>query len=232
MLDPPNSQEANITPEQLLGSRRRKAFFAWTPVRLPKPLEDIRVLDTGVLRRVKDFQSLTDSHAASRLCIQVCDGISRMQDLPPEAFVDGAVPLLVTPRTTTETLFWVSKPRSRFALAPLASHAISDIDYLHTQAVLTYTFASGHKERLLMGLTLFALLLDVHEGYQLTNSLSDDVFANLSIFSQRLAQEDEHELFAWNPSDAHVFRIGTRMQRLEEKTIQQICIQPAGVDLP
>jgi len=230
MLDAPTAQEIGFSPERLLSSRRRRAFFTWTQGRLPKPIENIRVLDTGVLRRLDAFQSLTNPDARLVLRDQICDGISRMQDLPHAAFAEDTVPLLVTPRTATETLFWVSKPKNRFSLTPLSPAADSDIDHLHTQAVLTYAFANGHQERLLMSLTLFALLLDIHDGYQLTSKLSDDVFANLSIFSQRLAQEDERSLFAWNPSGSGVIRIQARMADREGRLLQQLAFEPAGVE--
>jgi hypothetical protein len=44
------------------------------------------------------------------------------------------------------------------------------------------------------------------------DAANDEIFTNLSIFTQRLAQEDEREVFAWNPSQPmEVFRLGIRM---------------------
>jgi hypothetical protein len=41
------------------------------------------------------------------------------------------------------------------------------------------------------------------------DAFSDDVFANLGVFTQRLAQEDERALRAWNPAEENtVFAIG------------------------
>ena len=61
---------------------------------------------------------------------------------------------------------------------------------------------------LIISLELFALLTDLAEGVQILDAFSDDVFANLGVFTQRLAQEDERSLHAWNPADeAHVFDI-------------------------
>ena len=42
---------------------------------------------------------------------------------------------------------------------------------------------------------------------------SDDTFAHLSIFVQRLVQKDDREIFAWNPmNDEAVYRIATEKQ--------------------
>jgi hypothetical protein len=43
--------------------------------------------------------------------------------------------------------------------------------------------------------------MDLAEGVQILDAFSDDVFANLGVFTQRLAQEDERSLRAWNPAD-------------------------------
>ena len=52
-----------------------------------------------------------------------------------------------------------------------------------------------------MAYELFHTLLDLESGFQLDDTTSDDLFANLTIFTQRLAQEGEASLFAWNPQD-------------------------------
>jgi len=63
-----------------------------------------------------------------------------------------------------------------------------------------------------MSSDLFSLLLDLADGYQLMDSSSDDVFANLAIFTQRLAQEDEYVVYAWNPAEeSHIYRVATAM---------------------
>ena len=59
---------------------------------------------------------------------------------------------------------------------------------------------------------MFGLLLELADGYQIMDAANDEIFTNLSIFTQRLAQEDEREVFAWNPSQpSDVFRLGVRM---------------------
>jgi len=72
---------------------------------------------------------------------------------------------------------------------------------LHRYAILSYRFEDGRTERLRMGSELFHLLLDLADGYQLGDTSTDDVFSNLSLFVQRLSQEDERRLLAWTPLD-------------------------------
>jgi len=60
-----------------------------------------------------------------------------------------------------------------------------------------------------MGYELFHTLLELESGFQLNDTTSDDLFANLAIFTQRLAQEGESSLFAWNPQDeANFYKVG------------------------
>ncbi|MSU21477.1 MAG: hypothetical protein EXS30_08780 [Pedosphaera sp.] len=60
-----------------------------------------------------------------------------------------------------------------------------------------------------MGYELFHTLLSLASGEQLSELRSDDLFANLAIFTQRLAREDEGHLLAWNPkSDVALYRLG------------------------
>ena len=49
-------------------------------------------------------------------------------------------------------------------------------------------------------------MLELSEGFQLSDAFSADTFAHLSVFTQRLGQEDERSLFAWNPGQEQ--RIG------------------------
>src|SRR5439155_2380500 len=101
----------------------------------------------------------------AKLCACLCRGISRLEDLPPQA-VDrpGAVPLRITPRTPTETTFWVEKPLSAFRLeADIPS--TTEVDRLHRQAFLIYRYRGGTEERLRLGAELFHLLLELSDGY-------------------------------------------------------------------
>jgi hypothetical protein len=147
--------------------------------------------------------------------------------LPKGAFLDQRwVPLKITPRTPTETSFWVNKPRERFSLRAYQLRAIEGIETMHTHVVLTYQFEGVHKEELVIGAELFHLLMELKEGYQISDAQSDDVFANLTIFKQRLAQEGDRRLFTWNPLDDRVFEICADW--VEDK--QRIIIAESGLE--
>jgi hypothetical protein len=78
--------------------------------------------------------------------------------------------------------------------------------------VLSYQAIGGRKEPLTIPFELFALLLDLKDGMQLIDTLSDDVFANIGVFAQRLAQEDERHSLAWNPvAEETVYELGIRL---------------------
>ena len=113
------------------------------------------------------------------------------------------VPLRITPRTPTETAFWVEKPLTAFRLEA-DFHQNAEVDRLHRQAFLIYRYRDGREERLRLGAELFHLLLELSDGYQLGDVSTDDTFAHLSIFVQRLVREDEREMLAWNPMQDEV----------------------------
>ena len=169
-----------------------------------------------------------DGEERTELCRRVCGGISRLEDLPPKALErSGVVPLRVTPRTPTETAFWVEKPLSSFRLEPDLPVAAEGIERLHRQAVLIYRYRDGQEERLRLGAELFHLLLELNDGYQLGDISSDDTFANLSIFVQRLVQEDARELFAWNPmADEAIYRIAAEYRDSGEGRRQFLTLEP------
>jgi hypothetical protein len=78
-----------------------------------------------------------------------------------------------------------------------------------------------------MGYELFHTLLSLASGEQLSELRSDDLFANLAIFTQRLVQEDEGHLLAWNPkTDTTVFRLAIR----RNATAQVLFCEPTNTD--
>ncbi|MBI4741450.1 MAG: protein kinase [Betaproteobacteria bacterium] len=177
-------------------SARRQAWFTTSPDSLPGRLSLYQGQSLERFRRVP-LMGVDENEALLR---ELCDGIARLEDLPEEAFEksDG-VPLKITPRTPTESAFWVIKPRRRFRLvAPLPRS--EGLEVLHTHLHLIYTSAKGQEETLRIGLELFHLLLDLAAGVQLAGAGQEGVFANLEIFTQRLAQEDARELHAWHPA--------------------------------
>ena len=72
-----------------------------------------------------------------------------------------------------------------------------------------------------MGTELFSLLLELSDGYQLGDISTDDTFAHLSIFVQRLVREDEREMLAWNPmQDEAIFKVSARIEETEKGVMQ------------
>ena len=98
---------------------------------------------------------------------------------------------------------------------------------LHRRLRLTYTYQEDRLEVLSMGYELFHTLLELESGFQLDDTTSDDLFANLAIFTQRLAQEGEASLFAWNPQEEqtiHKIAVAKTVER------QQLVCNAVGED--
>ena len=203
---------------------RRRAYFEWTKDSLG---EFTDALDLAQGRHIHLFKKLPVSierEEQTNLCARLCRGISCLEDLPHQAFEKpGVVPLRITPRTPTETAFWVEKLVSDFRLEVCLSTQTEGLEQLHRDAFLIYRRHDGGKERLRMGADLFHLLLELSDGYQLGDVSTDDTFAHLSIFVQRLVQEDDREVFAWNPmNDEAVYRISAEKQLTDSGLKQQL----------
>jgi hypothetical protein len=70
--------------------------------------------------------------------------------------------------------------------------------------------------------------MELKDGYQVSDSLSDDIFTNLSIFTQRLAQEDDRVLYAWNPIEEEtVFEV----RIVFEDGIQKLVLQHPSIEV-
>lgn len=233
LLSEPSSDSGKTAPHYGnigLESARRRAFFEWTEDQVEEVAGDRNALGLARGQNLSLFRSLAldsdpEKHAA--LCGRLCRGISRLEDLPPQAFDrPGVVPLRITPRTPTETIFWVEKPLSAFRLeADIPS--TPGIDRLHRQAFLIYRYRAGAEEQLRLGAELFHLLLELSDGYQLGDVSTDDTFAHLSIFVQRLIREDERELLAWTPmKDDLLYKVSARIDRTREPIRQRMVLSP------
>ncbi len=192
---------------------------------------DPEALDVARGRHLRAFRNLpleADPQARANICERLCGGISRLEDLPPQALDrKGVVPLRVTPRTPTETAFWVEKPLHAFRLEVDLPPDAEGIERLHRHILLVYRYRTGAEERLWLGADLFHLLLDLADGYQLGDVSTDDTFAHLSIFVQRLAREDERELLAWNPmQDETLYRIRAAVAQGADGPQQRLVISP------
>ena len=214
--------EEESDPRAHLRSLRRRAYFEWPESKMREIGGSAAALDLARGRHLEAFLRVgtgTDEEREA-ICSDLCAGISRLEDLPENASrTQGWVPLKITPRTPTETAFWVNKPRERFSLRARQLRANDGIETLHTHIILAYQFENSHQEELVIGAELFNLLMELKEGYQISDAQSDDVFANLSIFKQRLAQEGDRKLFAWNPLDDRVFEISAELVEGVQKLI-------------
>src|SRR5690606_37206395 len=125
---------------------------------------------------------------------------------------------------------WVEKPLDAFRLEANLPHEAEGIERLHRQATLIYTYRSGRgEERLRLGAELFYLLMELAEGYQLGDVSTDDTFAHLSIFVQRLVREDERALLAWNPmQDEQIYSVASVIQTVNGAPEQRLVITPIG----
>ena len=199
----PRRSDASAQEERhaQLASERRRAYFEWTSAEIAQVAGDPESLGLAQGRHLREFRAvaIADDVARGKLARRLCGGISRLGALPPQALdARDAVPLLITPRTPIDTAFWVEKSPAAFRLQPEVP-ASRDLDLLHRQAVLIYRYRDEGEERLRLGYDLFSLLLEMEEGYQLGDVATDDTFAQLAIFVQRLVREDERRMMAWNP---------------------------------
>ncbi len=203
-------------------SARRRAYIEWSEQHLEALTGDSNSLPLANGDHLRFFKEAALKHAVenSDLCARLCRGISQLESLPQLALARTTiVPLRITPRTPTETYFWVEKPSERFRLEAEWPH-IRDIPLpvLPRRLNLIYRSANGREDVLSMGYELFHTLLSLASGEQLSELRSDDLFANLAIFTQRLAKEDEGHLLAWNPKvDSTLYRLG--IQRRADRQI-------------
>ncbi|MGH7495187.1 MAG: protein kinase domain-containing protein [bacterium] len=223
LLSTPTVDSTRTTPRYTqfsLQSARRRAFFEWTPADIEQITGDRDALNLARGRHLYLFRNLpiADDQELREICELLCKGISRLEDLPPRALDrPGVVPLRITPRTPTETAFWVEKPLSAFRLDADLPPNVEGVERLHRQAFLVYRYRKGrNEERLRLGAELFHLLLELADGYQLGDVSTDDTFAHLSIFVQRLVREDERELLAWNPMhDEAIYQVSAPIRETE-----------------
>lgn len=210
-------------------SARRRAYFEWTGHDSETLTGDPHALDLARGRHLRSFRNLPiDKEALDELRQRLCKGISRLEDVPPQALERaGVVPLRITPHTPTETEFWVEKNIDAFRLEADLPPETAGLDRLHRQASLVYSYRDGRKERLRLGAELFHLLLELAEGYQLGDVSTDDTFAHLSIFVQRLVREDDRRVLAWNPmQESSLFEVAAQTIPGAANPKQRITIRP------
>ncbi len=209
-----------------LASARRRAYFEWLPNDILQVAGDNDALTLAKGKYYALFRDIVFKNGAEKKEIRnhLCNGIARLEYLPPNAYTykKESIPLHITPRTPTETAFWVEKSLESFELQPDLPEPLPGMYILHRQINLIYTYKNGRKERLRINADLFHQLIELSEGYQLGDISSDDTFSHLSIFVQRLVQEDDREILAWTPiEDESVFRVYIANEQTT-KDIEQI----------
>lgn len=225
VVDPLNPSK--FASEKSLISKRRRAYFEWLESQAQQITSEphpVSLFQSESLRQFREVAILSEDEKRE-LTKRLCYGISRLEQLPHRVLRrDGVVPLKVMPRTPVETTFWVEKPLERFHLELDESGKNGGVEWLANGVVLRYSYRDADRyEELRLSSDLFGLLLELADGYQIMDAANDEVFTNLSIFTQRLAQEDEREVFAWNPGQpADVFRLGVRMN----DGVQQMFFEP------
>ena len=231
-VDPEALREDSQRPAERrrrLASERRRAYFEWTEEEIDRLTGDPDALGLARGRHLRQFRDLAIAGSGARheAARNLCRGISRLEALPPQALDrPGVVPLRLTPRTPTETAFWVEKPAGDFRLQ-VDLPGTGDVDRLHRQALLIYRCRDGREETLRLGAEMFHLLLELADGYQLGDVATDDVFAHLSIFVQRLVREDERRMIAWNPMDeTTMYEVSAWLEDSEEGARQPLAIAP------
>ena len=216
------NQESSTRPNgnasaDVISSARRRAYFEWSEKTLQDLTGDPSSLGLARGVHLTNFRDLwSERSEREELKKRLCRGIARLGTLPPQALDrDEHVPLRITPRTPTETTFWIEKPLGRFGLAPNLTPPQEGLDRLHHQVIITYEYQDGRApERLRLGAELFHRLLELGDGWQLGDIAADDTFAQLSIFVGRLVREDDRRLLAWNP--------------LQEDTVYEIRAESPG----
>lgn len=198
-----------------LASLKREAYFEWSEEKIAEFGDGTAALNLARGQHLQDFIRVGtgSDEDRRRICRDLCLGIARLEELPLQAFRADYLPLKISPRTPTETAFWVSKPLGRFSLRPEVSRGIEGLETLHSHVILTYRYESGLEENLIFGAELFHLLMELKNGYQMADTRSDDIFSNLLIFKQRLAQEDDRRLYAWSPQDNRVFQLNVEIRK-------------------
>ncbi len=212
-----------------LASARRRAWFEWAGDDIAAVTSDAADpgLDLAQGQHLREFRELSiQSEANAELCCKLCAGISRLEGLPPQALdQSGTVPLRITPRTPTETVFWIEKRLTDFRLEADLPPVAEGVDRLHRQAVLIYRYRDEREERLYLGAELFHLLLELNDGYQLGDVSTSDTFVRLSIFVRRLVREDDRRLLAWNPMDEErIYRVSADIEDGDQGARQRLII--------
>ncbi len=212
-------KEASGSSPNHLAEVRRRAYFE-------RPDAAIALADGQHLDRFRRAP-LSSVEEQTALCRELCLGMARLEDLPPVAFelhsLERGVPLRITPRTPIESAFWVVKPWAQFSLEAPLPQTTEGLEALHTHLRLVYRYGNGGAEILIINLELFQRLLELKDGVQISGIAQEGVFANLKIFTQRLAREDARELYGWHPAEEdRIFRLHVEFCEGRQTLIREV----------
>lgn len=186
--------------ETLENLRRKAFFFEEDPARVP-------LMYKGAYYRQFALLAVASEEESRSILSDLLEGLSRLGNLPEKALASTeGLCLRIPARAETESVFWVEKPKECFSLRiPSASRYLP---WLPTQVELVYRNARG-TDSLVLGYELFAFLMAAKDGAQFSSDMrSSDISARLSIFTQRLAEEDRRTMWAWSPVDSDaIYRI-------------------------
>ncbi|HAS50597.1 MAG TPA: hypothetical protein DCS21_02140 [Gammaproteobacteria bacterium] len=224
-LDRQLLKDAPVFSRNRLAAARRQAYF--------ERFEGMALADGRHLNRFRNAPLLSAVERAA-MCRDLCLGMARLEDLPPVAFAPQAlergVPLRMTPRTPIESAYWVVKSWDRFELDAPLPQTTEGLEVLHTHLRLKYRYKGGDVATLLINLELFQRLLELKAGVQISGIAQEGVFANLKIFTQRLAQEDARELYGWNPAEEErIFRVFVELRNGRQTLIRERLLTPASI---
>lgn len=210
-----------------LRSARRRAYFEMTDAVEKRVGTRVGLQGSSQLSRFLEVANC-DNDRLVEIRDDLLDGIASLENLPNDAYREpDLVPFKLVPRTPTETAFWVLKPRDSFTLEALTPMAQLGIEVLHTHMLLSYEH-EARKYELRLGAELFDLLLRVKDGEQLCDSRSEAMFSNLSIFTQRIAQENDVLMRAWNPLADTSFEIQAQKN---EKSPQVLSLEEVRLNV-
>ena len=101
------SEGASHYPGLTLKEARRRAYFEWTADDIAALAVEPHALGLAQARHYREFSNLPIAEGdRDDLCRRLCEGIARLESLPPQALDrPDVVPLRITPRTPTETAF-------------------------------------------------------------------------------------------------------------------------------
>jgi serine/threonine protein kinase len=182
---------------------RRRAYFRWDVK--DREVKKLPFEGTMHLYGMSHFESFSrfeslEEEKKAEVCERVCKGLARLGQLPQIAEDrKDFLPIKVIPRTPTESILWSEEPLSRFRLEAEKFQSQDELEALHRVLKLIHKDEFGHEESLKLSARLFSQLLELADGEQLLGAQTDDVFANLSVYTQRLGNGRDDKFFAWNP---------------------------------